>query len=86
MLRTEIAALLREEGHDVLRAAEVGQDRADDATIMARVIAQGRILVTLDDHFGDWAVLPIEKHPGVLRLKIHPPTVERLTEYLLPIL
>jgi len=86
MMRTELAALLRQEGHDVLRASEAGQARADDARIMDRVIAEGRVLVTLDEHFGDWAVLPIERHPGVIRLKIHPPTVERLAEYLVPIL
>jgi len=86
MIRTELAELLRQEGHDVLRAIDAGQDRADDARIMERVIAEGRVLVTLDEHFGDWAILPIEKHPGVIRLKIHPPTVGRLAEYLLPIL
>lgn len=85
-MRTELAVLLRQEGHDILRASEAGQARADDAKIMERVIAEGRILVTLDEHFGDWAILPIERHPGVIRLKIHPPTVVRLAEYLLPML
>ena len=50
------------------------------------MIVEGRVLITLDEHFGDWAILPIEKHPGVIRLKIHPPTVVRLADYLLPTL
>jgi hypothetical protein len=33
MLRIEVGQALQKEGHDVLRAAEVGQDRADDDQI-----------------------------------------------------
>ena len=44
---------------------------------MERVIAEGRTLITLDEHFGDWAVLPLNKHPGVIRVKIHPPLTEK---------
>lgn len=40
----------------------------------------------MDEHFGDWAVLPLDKHPGVIRLKIHPPLTERLAERLLSFL
>ena len=86
MFRTELADLLRNEGHDVLRAGEIGQSRADDAEIMARVIAENRTLITLDEHFGDWAVLPLDRHPGVIRLKIHPPSTEKLAERLLAFL
>jgi len=86
MIRCEVADRLREDGHDVLRAMDVGQARSDDSKIMERVIADGRILVTLDEHFGNWAVLPLDRHPGVIRLKIHPPTPDRLIEFLLPFL
>ena len=86
MIRCEVAVRLRQEGHDVLRAAEVGQARSDDASIMEHAIADNRILVTLDEHFGNWAVLPLNRHPGVIRLKIHPPTPDRLVEFLLPFL
>jgi hypothetical protein len=27
-------------------------------------IAEDRTLITLDEHFGDWAVLPLSVHPG----------------------
>jgi predicted nuclease of predicted toxin-antitoxin system len=85
-LRVEVAEALRREGHDVVRAAEVGQDRADDYQVMQRAILDGRILVTLDEHFGNWAVLPLTEHPGVIRLKIHPATHENATAILLPFL
>ena len=41
---------------------------------LAEAIAENRILVTLDEHFGDWVILPLSKHPGVIRLKINPTT------------
>ena len=86
MLRVEVAQALRNEGYDVLRAAEVGQDRADDYQILQKAIAENRILVTLDEHFGDWVVLPLSKHPGVIRLKINPTTSENAIPLLLPFL
>ncbi len=86
MLRVEVAQALRNEGYDVLRAVEVGQDRADDYQILQKAIAENRILVTLDEHFGDWVVLPLSEHPGVIRLKINPTTSENAINLLLPFL
>ena len=86
MLRIEVAKALSNEGHDVLRAAEVGQERADDDQILQTAIADNRILVTLDEHFGDWVVLPLSKHPGVISLKINPTTSENAINLLLPFL
>ena len=74
MLRLEVAQALRDDGHDVLRASEVGQARADDFQILQKAIAGKRILITLDEHFGDWIVLPLSVHPGVIRLKVNPTT------------
>jgi predicted nuclease of predicted toxin-antitoxin system len=86
MFRTEVAQVLRQEGYDVLRASEVGQARADDMQILQKAIAENRILITLDEHFGDWAVLPLSQHPGVIRVKVHPVTSERVLKLLLPFL
>ena len=85
-LRSELAGLLRTRGHDVVRAAEIGQARADDALILERALREERTLVTLDGHFGDWVVLPLSKHWGVIRVKAHPPTVENVAALLLPLL
>jgi len=86
MLRLDVAQALRNEGHDVMRASEVGQARADDNEILEKAIAENRILVTLDEHFGDWVILPLSKHPGVIRLKINPTTsknaIDLLTAFL----
>jgi predicted nuclease of predicted toxin-antitoxin system len=86
MLRLAVAQALRNEGHNVVRASEVGQARADDAEILERAISEDRILVTLDEHFGDWVVLPLSKHPGVIRLKIDPTTSKNAIALLIPFL
>ncbi|MHC4180963.1 MAG: DUF5615 family PIN-like protein [Planctomycetota bacterium] len=86
MLRVDLAGLLRSAAHDVLRAAEAGQSTADDAEILNQAIDDDRTLITLDEHFGDWAVLPLDRHPGVIRLKIHPTTTANAAKLLLPFL
>jgi predicted nuclease of predicted toxin-antitoxin system len=86
MLRLDVAKALRDEGHDVLRASEVGQARSDDFVILQKAIAEKRILVTLDEHFGDWVILPLSEHPGVIRLKINPTTSTNAANLLVPFL
>ncbi len=86
MLKVDLAVALQKVGHDVLRTEEVGQSRADDEEILHFTIAQDRVLVTLDEHFGDWAILPLNNHPGVIRVKVHPPTTESISTILLPLL
>ena len=86
MLRQEVAAALRDDGHDVLRASDIGQARADDYQILQTAISQDRILITLDEHFGNWVVLPLSTHPGVIRLKINPTTSANAINLLLPFL
>jgi predicted nuclease of predicted toxin-antitoxin system len=86
MFGTEVAETLRSEGHDVLRAFEVGQSRADDSEILQRAIAENRILITLDEHFGDWAILPLSAHSGVIRIKAHPTTSRNVLALLVPFL
>ena len=86
MLRLDVAQALRNEGHDVMRASEFGQARADDDEILEKAIAENRILVTLDEHFGDWVILPLSKHPGVIRLKIDLTTSKNAINLLTPFL
>jgi predicted nuclease of predicted toxin-antitoxin system len=86
MFRVDVAQALRDEGYDVSRASETQQNRADDQQILQRTITENRILVTLDEHFGDWVILPLSRHPGVIRIKVHPTTSERVLNILLPFL
>jgi predicted nuclease of predicted toxin-antitoxin system len=86
MFKIDVADALRSEGNDVIRASDVGQSRAEDNEILAKAISEDRILITLDEHFGDWTVLPLSKHPGVIRLKINPTTSRKAIDLLLPFL
>ena len=86
MFQLEVTEVLRAEGYDVVRASEFGQDRADDQEILKKAITENRILITLDEHFGDWVVLPLSEHSGVIRLKVNPTTSNNVLELLLPFL
>jgi predicted nuclease of predicted toxin-antitoxin system len=86
MLRLDVAQALCDEGHDVMRASEVGQARADDYEILQKAISENRILITLDEHFGDWVILPLSEHPGVIRLKVNPATSKNAINLVLPFL
>ena len=86
MIPLDVALALRDAGHDVVRVFEVGQSRADDEQILEKAIAENRILVTLDEHFGDWVILPLRRHPGVIRLKVNPTTSRNIIDLLSPFL
>ncbi len=84
MFNVGVAKALRKQGHDVLRASETGLARADDQLILQRAISDNRILITLDEHFGDWVLLPLSKHPGVIRLKVHPTISQKIIDFFKP--
>ncbi len=86
MFRLEVAQALRNEGYDVVRASEFIQARADDQQILEKSISENRVLITLDEHFGDWVILPLKQHPGVIRLKVNPTTSKNVLRPLIPFL
>jgi predicted nuclease of predicted toxin-antitoxin system len=86
MFSVDVAQALCEQGNDVVRASETAYDRADDQQILEKAISENRILVTLDEHFGDWVILPLSLHPGVIRLKVNPTTSEKALEIRIPFL
>ncbi len=83
MFQMDVAQVLRKQGYDLLRASETGHARADDYQILEKAISENRILITLDEHFGDWVVLPLSSHPGVIRVKVNPTTSEKVIKLLL---
>ena len=86
MLGVEVADALSNLGHDVVRADACNMARADDKGILDNARRDSRVLVTLDAHFGDWAVLPLSKHAGVIRLKVHPAITANIIALLLDFL
>jgi predicted nuclease of predicted toxin-antitoxin system len=86
MLDAEVADSLIKSGADVVRVSEIGMARSDDHDILAKAISMGRVLLTLDEHFGDWAVLPLQNHAGVIRVKADPATTDNILAVLMPFL
>jgi predicted nuclease of predicted toxin-antitoxin system len=86
MFSVEVAQALSKGGYDVVRASDTGLARADDHEILQKAVSENRILITLDEHFGDWVILPLSRHPGVIRLKVHPTTSGNVLKILVPFL
>jgi predicted nuclease of predicted toxin-antitoxin system len=63
------AALLTQAGWDVIHVSEIGMGRADDADIVQRARAEGRICVTLDADFHSLLAIGGERGPSVIRIR-----------------
>ncbi len=86
MFDRAVLAKLRELGYEVLAVSEIGMSTADDSEIVLWAIAHNMTIITLDDHFGDWSILPLVAHSGVLRLKVNPTTTTNTLALLIPFL
>ena len=62
-----LAEWLRDQGHDVVEARELGADPGDRA-LLERAAAEGRILVTIDTDFGELVYVRRVPHAGLVRL------------------
>ncbi len=67
---------LREWGHDVLTAKDLGLERASDEILLSKAKEMKRLLVTRDKDFGALVFLREELSTGVILLRITPKTVE----------
>jgi predicted nuclease of predicted toxin-antitoxin system len=72
------AGTLRALGHDAIAVVEMHLSGADDAAVRATAIESGRILVTLDGDFANVIRYPPAGTPGVVRLRVHPPTEQAI--------
>jgi predicted nuclease of predicted toxin-antitoxin system len=74
-LRVETKDFLAGLGLDVISTRDLGMERAPDDGILAVARAQDRILITFNADFSDPRALA-SGHPGVIRLRIEPQTIE----------
>ncbi len=77
-----IGGFLREMGFDAVHAKEVEILGAADDHIMQLARHEERTLITFDKHFADIVLCPPNTHWGVIRIRIHPPRLEDLTQAL----
>ncbi len=66
--------------------AELARSRADDAEVLVLASSDDRVLITRDGDFGDWTVLPLREHAGVIRVETKPTTTAEAAAVLLPFL
>lgn len=79
-LSPQQAAILREQGHDAIAVVDAGLSGQPDEKIRGFAIAENRVLLTLDSDFANMLRFPTSGTPGVIRLKIHPPTEQAVRE------
>ena len=72
--------MLREQGHDAVAVIEAGLSGEPDDKVRAFAIESGRVLVTLDADFANILRFPPAGTPGVMRLRINPPTEEAIRD------
>ena len=70
-LPVEIAALLRQQGHDAITVGDEGLAGVADAAVAAVCQAEKRVIVTLDLDFSDIRVYPSEQYAGLVVLRLN---------------
>lgn len=73
---------LRGDGYDALAVMDAGLAGASDERILEFAIKDDRILVTLDADFANMLRFPAENTPGLVRLRLHPPTEQAIRDTL----
>lgn len=86
MIDMDVILALRAIGYNVECTSEKGLARSDDLEILKYCTNNQRTLVTLDEHFGDWTVMKLAEHAGVIRLKVNPTSSSMILNALLPFL
>jgi predicted nuclease of predicted toxin-antitoxin system len=76
---------LRDAGHDVRTAADIGASRALDETLLATAHAQARLFMTRDRDFGA-LVFVRGCEAGVIYLRVEPATFQAVHEELARVL
>ncbi len=71
--------MLRNLGHDVKDIKEMRLYGESDETIISLAQRENRVLVTLDQDFGNTITYPTKKYPGIIILKVHPPSISQTT-------
>ena len=67
--------LLKQGGHDVVTARELGLHEATDKEILEKAKTLGRLLITRDKDFGMLVFINKELCSGIIYLKIIPSTI-----------
>ncbi|MBI3302177.1 MAG: DUF5615 family PIN-like protein [Deltaproteobacteria bacterium] len=73
---------LRNAGHDVVTAKELGMQRAADEDLLGKARETDRLLLTRDKGFGALTFLKAKRSVGVILLRVTPVVVEEVHQEL----
>ena len=71
---------LRTEGFDAVAVVECGLSGATDEQVLRFAVHNGRAIMTLDADFANVMRFPPEQTCGVIRLKVHPATEDKIRQ------
>lgn len=74
------AVELRNEGYDAVAVVECGLSGVTDEEVLRFAVDNGRAIMTLDADFANVMRFPPEQTCGVVRLKVHPATEDRIRQ------
>jgi len=77
-VRLEIAEFLRNEGHDI----KTIPSGIENSEVIRLAQKEQRILLTHDIHFSNILLYPPKQYSGIIRIKIHPPLVDKIVSAL----
>jgi hypothetical protein len=63
---------------DVKHTSQIGLDNTDDDTIYEWGYQKQAIIITFDEDFADKRFFSTKDHPGVVRLRVWPTTIEEV--------
>ncbi len=77
--------LLRKNGYDIIKALDVGLQKASDEEIVSFCRKENRIILTLDNDFTSLYRFPLGTHKGIVFFRINPFAPDALLNILNPL-
>lgn len=74
----EVETFLISAGHDVKRVSS----GSENGEVINAALAEKRVLVTHDIHFSHILTYPPNKYCGIIRIRIHPPSADKIVSSL----
>jgi len=75
---SEVETFLMKSGHDIKRVAS----GSENGEVMRVASVEKRVLITHDIHFSNILMYPPNRHSGIIRIRIHPPSPDRVVSAL----
>ena len=85
-LATEVAAWLRSQGHEAVHLRELGLQELGDAAVLAKAMAEKRVVLSFDLDFADIAATAAGAHAGVVLFRLRSAQTARIIDRLRTVL